>query len=68
MLIQLSLKFEPSPEEKVVIHRLETALSRALGYDEYYDVNDELLYRIALGRFMTARYKTPTEYCLCLNG
>ena len=42
MLIQLSLKFEPSPEEKVVIHRLETALSRALGDDEYYDVIDEL--------------------------
>ena len=26
----------------MIIHKLETALSRALGYDEYYDVNDEL--------------------------
>jgi hypothetical protein len=34
--------FDPSSEEKVIIHQLETGLSRALRYVEQYDVVDEL--------------------------
>ena len=35
-------QFDPSPEEKVIIHRLEVAFSRALGDALLYDVLDEL--------------------------